>query len=322
LAQTAAISRGLVLAAAVANAALGSAFVVALIHFFSALGTSGAQPELARWGAVLGATGLGVAAVSLVAVVALGGQAWRAEEARRSNERLVRQLQNAVAHSDRLAAIGTMTASVVHDLRGLLCGLSMGIELLSELEDAPAQDRKRLTENLEASVQRLSVQVDRLTRFARKDTDGGTVAARQAVLDAHRLIGVGLSRRVTLELELGAGEVPMNDVLMVQVMMNLMLNALDFAPNARVRLCAEGEAAVISVDDDGCGVPPALRDQVFDAFVTTRKAGKGTGLGLFQCRQAVEEAGGSIAVSDSDLGGARFIVRLPWACGPALALAG
>ncbi|WP_437315484.1 sensor histidine kinase [Sorangium sp. So ce385] len=85
----------------------------------------------------------------------------------------------------------------------------------------------------------------------------------------------------------------------------------------RVRVSArsEGQSHLIAIDDDGPGIDPAVRDSVFDPYVTTRY--DGTGLGLSIVKKIVVDHGGTIDVLDSPLGGARFVIRLPRAGTPA-----
>jgi C4-dicarboxylate-specific signal transduction histidine kinase len=74
---------------------------------------------------------------------------------------------------------------------------------------------------------------------------------------------------------------------------------------------ASEEAIVISVSDNGPGIPPEAMDQLFDPFFTTKEPGEGTGLGLSICARLVEGMGGTIEAGESEDGGARFVVRLP-----------
>jgi signal transduction histidine kinase len=102
---------------------------------------------------------------------------------------------------------------------------------------------------------------------------------------------------------------------LVQVLLNLLLNAADALPhdgtiNIAARLTSPHELT-LSVEDDGPGVPIAIRQNLFEPFVTTKDVGKGTGLGLAVCRGLVEHVGGSIALDESHLLGARFIITLP-----------
>jgi C4-dicarboxylate-specific signal transduction histidine kinase len=108
-----------------------------------------------------------------------------------------------------------------------------------------------------------------------------------------------------------------NDRL-VQVLLNLVLNAADAArgrKDARVELRASraGDGVVLDVEDNGPGIPPALRARVFEPFYTTKPAGEGTGLGLAICAVLVEQAGGRIEALERVGGGsgARVRVSLP-----------
>ncbi len=67
----------------------------------------------------------------------------------------------------------------------------------------------------------------------------------------------------------------------------------------------------IEIEDDGPGVAAAVRDRLFEPFVTTKEVGEGTGLGLAVCRGLVESVGGEVSLDPSYVGGARFTVVLP-----------
>jgi two-component system NtrC family sensor kinase len=105
------------------------------------------------------------------------------------------------------------------------------------------------------------------------------------------------------------------------VLLNLVLNAGAAIAAAKggegrivVRARAESAArARIEVEDDGPGISNAVRDRLFEPFVTTKEIGEGTGLGLAVCRGLVESAGGEIGVDPSHEHGARFYVVLPLA---------
>lgn len=83
--------------------------------------------------------------------------------------------------------------------------------------------------------------------------------------------------------------------------------------SVRAERAMQGERAIvrIAVEDDGPGVPPELRDRIFDPFVTTKDVGAGTGLGLAVCKGIVEGASGSLFLDASYTRGARFVVELP-----------
>ncbi len=112
---------------------------------------------------------------------------------------------------------------------------------------------------------------------------------------------------------------------LTQVLLNVALNAgaaIAAAPGGgretdgiTVRIRRVGARARIEVDDTGPGVPDAMRERIFEPFVTTKDVGEGTGLGLAVCRGVVEAGGGSIAVDATYAGGARLVIELPLAKG-------
>lgn len=123
----------------------------------------------------------------------------------------------------------------------------------------------------------------------------------------------------------GVAEVTCRSGEMNQVFMNLLMNAIHAVESVgdpegagerdreiRVGTRAVGAFAEISIEDSGAGVGPELRDRIFDPFFTTKPKGQGTGLGLSISTDLVRKHGGSLAVEEGTLSGARFVVRLPF----------
>src|SRR5262249_13384374 len=99
---------------------------------------------------------------------------------------------------------------------------------------------------------------------------------------------------------------------LVQVFLNLILNAVDATDRGgHIDLRAErqGDEVVVTVEDDGAGIPPEHADRVFQPYFTTKK--HGTGLGLFVTRKLVTEPGGGVEFDSRPGGGTVFRVRLP-----------
>ena len=100
----------------------------------------------------------------------------------------------------------------------------------------------------------------------------------------------------------------------MQVLLNLLMNAADATgPTGKVVLRAEssGTGVRLTVEDNGPGIHPTVRDRLFEPFVTTKEVGKGTGLGLAACRGLVESVEGTIQIDETYPKGARFVVELP-----------
>jgi two-component system C4-dicarboxylate transport sensor histidine kinase DctB len=97
-------------------------------------------------------------------------------------------------------------------------------------------------------------------------------------------------------------------------LVNLIHNAVDASPKdglIRVAVEEQGTDWVLSVEDQGSGVPEAERRKIFEPFYTTKPQGHGTGLGLSISHNIMREHGGSLRVGTASIGGARFEVRLP-----------
>ena len=131
---------------------------------------------------------------------------------------------------------------------------------------------------------------------------------------------VGLLRRAfgktyTIDVEHGSGPPPTVDVgLLEQILLNLLVNARDAQPaGGRIVVRTVGSnqgRVVLEVEDNGPGVPPEIRDSIFETFFTTKSEGKGSGLGLSTVQLLVSKAGGDVALRSSSKG-ACFRIELP-----------
>ena len=138
------------------------------------------------------------------------------------------------------------------------------------------------------------------------------------VADENR--GLAEKRDISIELLNSAGDVQVLGDLdqLMQVMTNLLSNAIKFSPengNIEVASSRQGDQVMISVSDQGPGVPPEYRDAIFEKFVQVESsdvlARGGTGLGLSICKSLVEHHGGAMGYEDAPSGGARLWFRLP-----------
>jgi two-component system nitrogen regulation sensor histidine kinase NtrY len=144
------------------------------------------------------------------------------------------------------------------------------------------------------------------------DGDGGDPELPEDLRSALR----GANIELDFELPSSPARVSIDRQMLRRVMLNLIQNAAqalspdgDAKRRIRVRLRADREFFVLDVEDSGHGIPEALRERMFDPYVTTKS--EGTGLGLAIVKKIVMEHGGSIAALDSELGGARLRIRLP-----------
>ena len=222
-----------------------------------------------------------------------------------------------VAERDRRAVAGEIAAMVAHEVRNPLTGVRSLAQRLSD-GDATEERRRRYADLIVREVDRVEHMVSTLLgASARRGTsiDGETDLARLfddvALLVSERYRRAGV--RLTLESREVRAAAPPEPL--AQVLLNLLLNAVQQAPTVRhVRLCtrrvASGatESIELLVEDDGAGVPAADRESIFSPF---HSGTGGTGLGLAVVRRLCEEWGWSVTVRDTPGGGATFALTLP-----------
>jgi signal transduction histidine kinase len=238
---------------------------------------------------------------------------WRdhAAELERLHSRAEHAEQQA-GHQQRLAATGTVAASVAHDISSPLSTIVMAIALLRQQED-PAQ-RAALLSTIERAAMRAGRISQDLLAYA------GDHTLRRHHLD----LGAWLRSWVEADVrDASRLEIPDEPVMidadpdrLEQVLGNLLDNAVQ-APGrdapVRVRLRAEAGRATVEISDDGTGVPGDLLDRIFEPFVSSKKPGEGTGLGLAIVAALVERHGGEVELAATGPGGTTFAVHLPMA---------
>jgi len=256
------------------------------------------------------------------------------EMARRIAERS--ELQAALARGDRLASVGVMSAQVAHEINNPLTTVLGYAKLLQEDKPDGHPDRSAL-EMIASEAERMKGIVGGLLEYARtprtSEQQMQTPAAgvpREAppscepaavIRHVTALLGPQLKRaRATLATDVDStASVTIDAHALQQVLVNLVQNASQAMTETGggtitlgVKPAAGGIATLITVADEGPGVPREKRGKVFDPFYTTKAAGVGTGLGLAVCKHLVATAGGSIEVTDGPGGrGAEFRVVIP-----------
>jgi len=242
-------------------------------------------------------------------------------------------------HADRLAALGTMAAGVAHEISTPLAFICSSVELLEMYWDdlIPTVDFSKLPEQragllqsdipkvhqtILRGVERINGLVSTLNTFSRRGDDTFIKTDLHECLNNARELCINVVKyTIDLQLDLDADlpEIRVRPRQIEQVLINLIKNAAD-AINAndetegvlRITTTHTDDAAILIVEDSGPGIPPEHIDKVWEAFYTTKAAGKGTGLGLPITRGIIEDHGGTIILDTSPLGGARFTINLPF----------
>ncbi|WP_437967085.1 ATP-binding protein [Sorangium sp. So ce260] len=239
----------------------------------------------------------------------------------------LKSAQERLVRSERLASVGRLAAGLAHEIGNPIAAILGFQELLLAGGLTPDEERE-FVERMKRETERIHKILRDLLDFARPAAGGAGQAGEEpsgsvaeGIEDVVSLVApqkafraVELVRDVAPDVP----AVPLSHGRLVQVLLNLLLNAADAVPRAGGRVVVRasrgaGGGARIEVEDNGPGIAEAVRETLFEPFITTKEVGEGTGLGLAVCRGLVEAAGGSIGVERGAEGGARFVVLLPGA---------
>ncbi|MDX1662583.1 MAG: DUF4118 domain-containing protein [Candidatus Promineifilaceae bacterium] len=212
--------------------------------------------------------------------------------------------------------------SISHDLRTPLASITGVLSSLHDdghlLDDAARQE---LTDTAWEEARRLNRLVGNLLNMTR--LEAGALKVVRRPVDIQDLVGAALAqmphrlegREVSVQVPHDLGPAPLDFVLMVQVVVNLVDNALKYSPSdAPLRISAEcrGNEIILTVADRGRGIPPTAQQRLFDKFFRVNEPGvEGTGLGLSISKGIVDAHHGRIWAENRPGGGARLHVALP-----------
>jgi PAS domain S-box-containing protein len=232
-------------------------------------------------------------------------------------ERALRDTQEQLLQSEKLAAMGRLTSQIAHELNNPLYGIMNTLELLKTEIPADNKRRKILEMALSETV-RLSDLLRKMLSFSKPDQEERHPVDINSVLDEILLLHEKQLREndinVVVTFAEGLGLVKASKNQLRQVFLNMVANARDAMPGGgTLSVVTSGDAAKVYVEivDTGTGIRKEHLDKIFDSFFTTKGEVKGVGLGLSVCYGFIEDHGGDIEVKSQVGQGTTFTISLP-----------
>lgn len=233
-------------------------------------------------------------------------------------EQSLQKTQFALVQSEKMAAIGTLTAGLAHEVKNPLSAV-LGYAQLAKRKLPESSGLHDHLDTIESETRRCNDIIGNLMQFSRQEKgEFIEICANEVVEKTVGIVDHQLSlENVRIETNL-LEEMPTilgNPNQLQQVIMNLAINAQQAMGEeggiVSIKTDVKDDSVLIVVDDTGPGIDQDVADKIFEPFYTTKPAGQGTGLGLSVTYGIVLDHGGEISIGATDAGGARFTVRIP-----------
>lgn len=245
------------------------------------------------------------------------------EEKRVNLEQALKNLRDAqekLVQSERLATIGKISAKIAHEIRNPLGSISLNAELLEEevsaQQDFNTREALDLLNSIKSEVEALTQITEEYLRFARlpkpileKDSINHILAD---LLNFHKEEASHRGIKFHEELDYALPLTLVDRKQLRQAFLNIIKNAFEAMPSGgklAISTRVEGKEVVVHITDEGQGIDPWDMDKVFDPFYTTKD--QGTGLGLTIARQIIQEHGGKVSCFSQPGRGTTFTINLP-----------
>jgi PAS domain S-box-containing protein len=252
----------------------------------------------------------------------------RLEQMVEERTRQLKETHSILLHQDKMASLGKLSASVVHEINNPIAGILNLVMLIKRIidEGPPTSDEitrfAQYLDLMETETRRVSRIVSNLLAFSRNSKMEiervrlNRLIEKTLILTDNllKISGVG----VETGLDQGLPALQGSEDQLLQVFMNLVANAVEAMESGgggRLEIRSEYDMqagrVVVTFRDTGIGIPPDKISQVFDPFFTTKSKGKGVGLGLSVAYGIIEKHGGRIRVTSEVGKGSTFAVELP-----------
>lgn len=235
----------------------------------------------------------------------------------------IRQTQDLLIKSEKMASLGIMASGIGHEINNPLNYIENGVRNISNLihkkyNGETPEELNRFVDIVNEGVSRASVIVNSLANFSRvgiekdEQCDLPTILENCLAILSSEAKNIEIKKNYHSETLTVAG----NESKLHQVCMNLLTNAIHAVsgneyPSIEINITQSGKRVVLTIRDNGYGIPKENLSKIMDPFFTTKDPGKGTGLGLFISHSFIDEHNGTLEVNSKKEEGTEFKVTLP-----------
>jgi len=232
-----------------------------------------------------------------------------------------KELEHLLTVQDKMASLGRVAAGIAHEIRNPLSGINIYLNTLNKLHHREGSEEKveQILKNIQSASIKIESVIRRVMDFAKPSEPKLTlIDINEPINDAINLTAVTMRKSGIQMMKSMADDLPRSYAdknLIEEMVLNLLNNAaeamktMEAGKMIAVASFLEGDHIIIRVSDSGPGVSEENRDKILDPYFTTKH--EGTGIGLSLCHRIITDHGGSLTVSDSELGGAEFCIEIP-----------
>lgn len=236
----------------------------------------------------------------------------------------VRQLEEQLLHADRLVILGELTAGIAHEINQPLTAIAAyadaGKKMVSRGPGASGTEINTICERISEQSRRAASVVQRLRKLVRSGTVSKARHNINQIISNTLLLFEFEIKKSNIELQFfpdeSLDELYVDEIHIQQIMVNLVKNSIDAISESEIssgrieiRVSSDSGQVLITVTDNGPGIPEKHQDRLFESFFTTKP--KGVGLGLSICKTIAAAHGGNLRYEQRERGGSRFALSLP-----------
>jgi len=239
------------------------------------------------------------------------------------------ELERRFAEAEKLEALGNLAGGIAHDFNNILLALQANVEALRMVAPPPPEADKYF-DRINTACDRAEQLTKHFLNFSRRIKESEqTVSLRHIIHETVTLLETTIPKHISLRLEIhdNVSEINANPILVYEIIMNLVKNAVDATkdPNGIITVILQDEELAeqnryglsagkyvrLSIADTGTGITEDIASHIFEPFFTTKKIGHGTGLGLSVVHGIVSAMNGHIGVKSTPGHGSEFYIHLP-----------